>query len=153
MTYLLKGVVEKGTGEKAKVTNVDTAGKTGTTQIVNGPSTGAKDSWFVGYTPDLVGAIWVGYDKTDSDHYVPGGSQITTTMFRDIMKKANANPAQKAFQLSLISEADYKKQLTTIEEEKRRKEEEKRRKEEEQQRKQEQQEWLDKVKEWIPSFW
>ncbi len=153
MTYLLKGVVEKGTGEKAKVNNVDTAGKTGTTQIVNGPSTGAKDSWFVGYTPDLVGAIWVGYDKTDSDHYVPGGSQITTTMFRDIMKKANANPAQKAFQLSLISEADYKKQLTTIEEEKRRKEEEKRRKEEEQQRKKEQQEWIDKVKEWIPSFW
>lgn len=51
------------------------------------------------------------------------------------MKKANANPAQKAFQLSLISEADYKKQLNTIEEEKRRKEEEKRRKEEEQQRK------------------
>ncbi|MGR5874382.1 penicillin-binding transpeptidase domain-containing protein [Bacillus pacificus] len=111
MTYLLKGVVEKGTGEKAKVNNVDTAGKTGTTQIVNGPSTGAKDSWFVGYTPDLVGAIWVGYDKTDSDHYVPGGSQITTTMFRDIMKKANANPAQKAFQLSLISEADYKKTI------------------------------------------
>ena len=36
MTYLLKGVVEKGTGEKAKVTNVDTAGKTGTTQLVNG---------------------------------------------------------------------------------------------------------------------
>ena len=87
MTYLLKGVVEKGTGGKAKVTNVDTAGKTGTTQLVNGPSVGAKDSWFVGYTPDLVGAIWVGYDKTDSEHYVPGGSQITTTMFRDIMKK------------------------------------------------------------------
>ncbi|PHB59296.1 transglycosylase domain-containing protein [Bacillus toyonensis] len=153
MTYLLKGVVEKGTGEKAKINNVDTAGKTGTTQIVNGPSNGAKDSWFVGYTPDLVGAIWVGYDKTDSEHYVPGGSQITTTMFRDIMKKANANPAQKAFQLSLIPEADYKKQLQTIEEEKRRKEEEKRRKEQEQQRKQEQQEWFDKVKEWIPSLW
>ena len=64
-------MLSKRTGEKAKVTNVDTAGKTGTTQIVNGPSTGAKDSWFVGYTPDLVGAIWVGYDKTDSDHYVP----------------------------------------------------------------------------------
>lgn len=46
MTYLLKGVVEKGTGGKAKVTNVDTAGKTGTTQLVNGPSVGAKDSWF-----------------------------------------------------------------------------------------------------------
>ncbi|MBJ8072936.1 MULTISPECIES: transglycosylase domain-containing protein [Bacillus cereus group] len=152
MTYLLKGVIERGTGEKAKVNNIDTAGKTGTTQLVNGPSTGAKDSWFVGYTPDLVGAIWVGYDKTDSEHYVPGGSQITTTMFRDIMKKANGNPTQKAFQLSLIPEADYTKQLKTIEEEKRRKEEERKRKEEEEQRKEQQNEWIDKVKEWIP-FW
>ena len=58
-------------------------------------------------TPDLVGAIWVGYDKTDSDHYVPGGSQITTTMFRDIMKSERKS-SSKAFQLSLISEADYK---------------------------------------------
>ena len=100
----------------------------------------------------MVGAIWVGYDKTDSDHYVPGGSQITTTMFRDIMKKRT--------QIQLKKRSSYHsylrliiKQLTTIEEEKRRKEEEKRRKEEQQQRKQEQQEWLDKVKEWIPSFW
>ena len=66
-------------------------------------------------------------------------------------EKANANPAQKAFQLSLISEADYKT-IDYNRRGKRRKEEEKRRKEEEQQRKQEQQEWLDKVKEWIPSF-
>ncbi|HEK9102265.1 PBP1A family penicillin-binding protein [Bacillus pfraonensis] len=150
MTYLLKGVVEKGTGEKAKVKNIDTAGKTGTTQLVDGPSSGAKDSWFVGYTPDLVGAIWVGYDKTDSEHYVSGGSQITTTMFRDIMKKAAGNSAQKAFQLSLISEADYSKQLKTIEEEKRRKEEEKKRQEEEKLRREQQKEWIDKVKEWIP---
>ena len=129
MTYLLKGVVEKGTGEKAKVTNVDTAGKTGTTQIVNGPSTGAKDSWFVGYTPDLVGAIWVGYDKTDSDHYVPGGSQITATMFRDIMKKANANPAQKhssyhSYLRLIIKTIDYNRRGKT---KKRRREKKRRR--------------------------
>lgn len=55
--------------------------------------------------------------------------------------------------MSLISETDYKKQLQTIEEEKRRKEEEKKRQEEEQQRKKEQQEWFNKVKEWIPSLW
>ncbi len=146
MTYLLKGVVEKGTGEKAKLKNIDTAGKTGTTQIVGGPSGGAKDSWFVGYTPDLVGAIWVGYDKTDHEHYVPSGSHITTTMFRDIMNKVGEKASQKAFQLSLIPEAEYTKQLQTIEEEKRRKEEEKRRKEEEQQRKEQQKEWIDKVK-------
>ena len=73
-------------------------------------------------------------------------------MFRDIMK-SKCKPSPKAFQLSLISEADYKKQLQTIEEEKRRKEEEKKRQEEEQQRKKEQQEWFNKVKEWIPSLW
>ena len=129
MTYLLKGVVEKGTGEKAKVNNVDTAGKTGTTQIVNGPSTGAKDSWFVGYTPDLVGAIWVGYDKTDSDHYVPGGSQITTTMFRDIMKKRTQIQLKKHFSYRsylrlIIKTIDYNRRGKT---KKRRREEKERR--------------------------
>ena len=89
--------------------------------------------------------------------------QIASIMFQvvvklqrrcsDIMKKANANPAQKAFQLSLISEADYKKQLQTIEEEKRKK---RRRKEKARRRttkEKEQQEWFNKVKEWIPSLW
>ena len=123
MTYLLK-VLSKRNGRKGEVNNVDTAGKTGTTQIVNGPSTGAKDSWFVGYTPDLVGAIWVGYDKTDSDHYVPGGSQITTTMFRDIMKKANANPAQKhssyrSYLRLIIKTIDYNRRGKTKEKKKR----------------------------------
>lgn len=73
-------------------------------------------------------------------------------MFRDIMNKVGEKASQKAFQLSLIPEAEYTKQLQTIEEEKRRKEEEKRRKEEEQQRKEQQKEWIDKVKEWIPFF-
>lgn len=150
MTYLLKGVVEDGTGKKAKLESVETAGKTGTTQIVGGPSSGAKDSWFVGYTPDIVGAIWVGYDKTDNEHYVPSGGQITTRMFHSIMKKAVQEPAQTAFDLSLIPVADYTKQLETIEEEKRRKAEEKKRLEEEKQREEEQQEWLNKLKEWWP---
>lgn len=37
-------------------------------------SIGVKDLWFVGYMLDLVGVIWVGYDKIDSDYYVLGGS-------------------------------------------------------------------------------
>ncbi|MCP1123115.1 peptidase [Bacillus sp. AFS018417] len=152
MTYLLQGVVEKGTGEKAKLKSVETAGKTGTTQLVDGPSSGAKDSWFVGYTPELVASIWVGYDKTDSEHFVPGGSQITTTMFQDIMKKAVGQPSQKNFDLSLIPEAEYTKHLQTIEEEKKRKEEEKKRQEEEKQRKEQQENWMNKIKEWIPFF-
>ncbi len=125
MTYLLKGVVEKGTGEKAKVNNVDTAGKTGTTQIVNGPSTGAKFMvcWI---HADLVGAIWVGYDKTDSDHYVPGGSQITTTMFRDIMKKQTQiqlkkHSSYRSYLRLIIKTFDYNRRGKTKKEEGRKK--------------------------------
>ncbi|MDJ0461514.1 transglycosylase domain-containing protein [Streptomyces sp. H27-C3] len=50
---LLKGVVDSGTGQQAGLTNRDNAGKTGTTD-------GRHNAWFVGYTPNLAGAVWVG---------------------------------------------------------------------------------------------
>ncbi|MEH7462909.1 PBP1A family penicillin-binding protein [Bacillus thuringiensis] len=150
MTYLLKGVVEKGTGKKAKLKNAETAGKTGTTQLADESNNGSKDSWFVGYTPELLASIWVGYDKTDNEHFVPAGSQITTTMFRDIMNKAIGKPIQKNFDLSLIPEAEYTKQLQTIEKEMKRKEEKKR--QEEKQGKEQKGSLMDKIKEWFSSF-
>ncbi|WP_020060173.1 transglycosylase domain-containing protein [Bacillus sp. 123MFChir2] len=150
MTYLLKGVVEKGTGKKAKLKNVETAGKTGTTQLADESKKGSKDSWFVGYTPELLASIWVGYDKTDNEHFVPAGSPITTTMFRDIMNKAIGKPIQKNFDLSLISEAEYTKQLQTIEKEMKRKEEKK--KQEKKQGNEQKGSLMDKIKEWFSSF-
>lgn len=50
---LLRGVVDSGTGERAGLTDRDNAGKTGTTD-------GRYNAWFVGYTPNLSGAVWVG---------------------------------------------------------------------------------------------
>jgi membrane peptidoglycan carboxypeptidase len=50
---LLKGVVDSGTGEAAGLTSRDNAGKTGTTDA-------RKNAWFVGYTPNMSGAVWVG---------------------------------------------------------------------------------------------
>ncbi|MFF2194770.1 transglycosylase domain-containing protein [Streptomyces sp. NPDC058157] len=50
---LLRGVVDSGTGEKAGLTDRDNAGKTGTTD-------GRYNAWFVGYTPNMSGAVWVG---------------------------------------------------------------------------------------------
>ncbi|OEJ25813.1 penicillin-binding protein [Streptomyces agglomeratus] len=50
---LLKGVVDSGTGQQAGLTSRDNAGKTGTTD-------GRHNAWFVGYTPNLAGAVWVG---------------------------------------------------------------------------------------------
>ncbi|MET9930692.1 MULTISPECIES: transglycosylase domain-containing protein [unclassified Streptomyces] len=55
VNQMLKGVVEDGTGQKAGLSDRDNAGKTGTTND-------RKDAWFVGYTPNLSTAVWVGDD-------------------------------------------------------------------------------------------
>jgi penicillin-binding protein 1B len=57
MTSLLKGVMDRGTGVKARAFGVHgpVAGKTGTTD-------GYRDAWFIGYTPDITIGVWVGFD-------------------------------------------------------------------------------------------
>lgn len=55
LNQMLKGVVEDGTGTQAGLTDRDNAGKTGTTND-------RVDAWFVGYTPNLSTAVWVGAD-------------------------------------------------------------------------------------------
>ncbi|MHB9096224.1 MAG: PBP1A family penicillin-binding protein [Syntrophales bacterium] len=56
--YAMEGVLERGTAKSAKTMGIyfPASGKTGTTD-------GNRDSWFVGYTPDVVCAVWVGYDS------------------------------------------------------------------------------------------
>jgi membrane peptidoglycan carboxypeptidase len=56
LTQLLEGVVTGGTGTAAALPDRPVAGKTGTTENYG-------DAWFVGYTPQLVTAVWVGYPK------------------------------------------------------------------------------------------
>jgi penicillin-binding protein 2A len=76
-----------------------TAGKTGTTELpatpefagINGAV--AKDAWFVGYTPELTAAVWVGYDKTDKDHYLTSSSSVPAGIFREILARSlQGNP-------------------------------------------------------------
>ena len=57
VTYALEGVLDRGTGHAARLAGVDfpSAGKTGTTDAY-------RDSWFAGYTPNLVCVVWVGRD-------------------------------------------------------------------------------------------
>ncbi len=57
MTSLLRGAVERGTGQPLRRLGVEgaVAGKTGTTSDF-------RDGWFVGYTPELVVGVWVGFD-------------------------------------------------------------------------------------------
>ncbi len=61
VTYAMEGVLDRGTGRAARAAGIDfpAAGKTGTTDDF-------RDSWFVGFTPDLVCAVWVGRDSGKS---------------------------------------------------------------------------------------
>ena len=54
MHEMLQGVVQSGTGTAAAIAGVDVAGKTGTT-------TNYGDAWFVGWTPQITTAVWVGF--------------------------------------------------------------------------------------------
>ena len=55
ITSLMRSVVEKGTAQRAKRLGRPVVGKTGTTNQ-------AKDTWFVGYSPEIATGVWVGYD-------------------------------------------------------------------------------------------
>jgi penicillin-binding protein 1A len=70
MTQLLQNVVRYGTGKRAAVPGVEVAGKTGTTDNYG-------DAWFVGYTPELAVAVWVGYpDRLRPMLYEFGGEPV-----------------------------------------------------------------------------
>ncbi len=73
MTDMLTTVVSSGTATNARL-NRPAAGKTGTTSLPDLPGfagkTGSRDAWYVGYTPELVATVWMGYDPTDPDHYL-----------------------------------------------------------------------------------
>jgi penicillin-binding protein 1A len=79
MTSLLQGVVQYGTGARAATgLNRPVAGKTGT-------SNDYFDNWFVGYTPDLVVAVWVGYDEPRSLGEGETGGSNAAPIFHDVL--------------------------------------------------------------------
>lgn len=90
-TDALRGTIQHGTGTKARI-GVDAAGKTGTTQAY-------RDAWFVGYTPNIATAVWVGYTdgaiEMNNVHgiRVTGGSfpaQIWATFMKAIINVEKA---------------------------------------------------------------
>ncbi len=59
IVHMLEGVVERGTGRRARELGRPLAGKTGTTND-------SRDAWFLGFSPDLVVGVWVGFDTPKS---------------------------------------------------------------------------------------
>jgi penicillin-binding protein 2A len=90
MTRMLQNVVSQGTGSRAQLSQHKVAGKTGTTQAaLPGVSKEAnRDLWFVGYTGTWTAAVWMGFDRTDAEHYMRSGSGVAADLFASVMKRA-----------------------------------------------------------------
>ncbi|WP_157077341.1 transglycosylase domain-containing protein [Robertmurraya korlensis] len=151
MTYMLKGVVDEGTGKNAKVTGWDIAGKTGTTELPFANEAGTKDHWFVGYSPEMVGAVWMGYDQTDENHFLTESSSSTVTkIFSEIFSRSTSVFTEKEFDLSSLEktyrdarkeeEEKKEKDKEDEEDEKENKKEEKEKEKEEKEREKEEKE-------------
>ncbi|MBJ7901728.1 transglycosylase domain-containing protein [Streptomyces sp. NPDC003656] len=106
---LLRGVVDSGTGKEAGLTDRESAGKTGTTDE-------RKNAWFVGYTPNLAGAVWVGSAQqnvkmagvTIGGVYRPlvYGGEVPGPIWKDAMAGALVGKAAPDFQLVDIPDDD-----------------------------------------------
>ncbi|WHT49509.1 hypothetical protein QNH10_08350 [Sporosarcina thermotolerans] len=60
--------------------------------------------WFVGYTLDIVGAVWLGYDKTDAEHYLTSTSSFTVPpIFGQVLSRSISELPTKKFELPLIA--------------------------------------------------
>lgn len=99
---LLQGVIDSGTGQQAGLSDRDNAGKTGTTDE-------RKNAWFVGYTPNLSGAVWVGSPKQNVKmtgiriggvyHDLVYGGQVPGPIWKDAMTGALSGKGSPSFNL------------------------------------------------------
>jgi penicillin-binding protein 1A len=84
MTHLLEGVVQHGTGQRAKALGRPVAGKTGT-------SSDYSDAWFIGYTPSLLAGVWVGFDDKTSLGKNETGARAALPIWISFMDRALRN--------------------------------------------------------------
>jgi penicillin-binding protein 1A len=91
VTDLMKGVVEIGTGKKARELGRPAAGKTGT-------STNYRDAWFYGFTPELLCGVWVGRDDFKPVGHDVTGGQVAVPIWLAYMREALRDVPIRDFQ-------------------------------------------------------
>ncbi|OWA14929.1 penicillin-binding protein [Streptomyces sp. CS159] len=112
VSTLLSGVIDSGTGKAAGLTDRDNAGKTGTTDE-------RKNAWFVGYTPNLSGAVWVGSASQQVQmknitiggvyHPLVFGGAVPGPIWKDAMTGALAGKGSPSFNVIDIPDEDKDK--------------------------------------------
>jgi penicillin-binding protein 1A len=91
MTSLMESVVQHGTGQRLKALGRPTAGKTGTTNDM-------YDAWYIGYTPEYIAGVWVGFDSEAPLGKTETGAVAASPIWLGFMKRALANEPVKTFQ-------------------------------------------------------
>ncbi|MCP5109065.1 MAG: penicillin-binding protein, partial [bacterium] len=92
ITSLLRGAIKNGTGRTLgnKGIRWPVAGKTGTTNNY-------RDAWFIGYTPDILALVWVGFDNGDSIKAT--GAQAALPIWAELMKAIPHKISRKDFRM------------------------------------------------------
>ena len=93
MTSILEGVIERGTGKRLRDLNLQLAGKTGTTN-------NNTDTWFIGFTSNLVVGVYVGYDSPKKLGKYETGSKTALPIFKEFIEKAVNNYEARPFKIS-----------------------------------------------------
>src|SRR5437899_6918127 len=92
ITSMMEGVVQRGTGTAVREIGKPIAGKTGTTND-------EKDVWFIGFSPDLVVGVYMGYDKPRNLGRKATGGAIAAPVARDFLKLALADKPATPFKV------------------------------------------------------
>ena len=99
ITSILEGVVQRGTGKKLKKLKLNLAGKTGTTNE-------NTDTWFIGFTSNLVIGVYVGMDNPKPLGKYETGSKVALPIFKNFIKKAvkksDARPFKSAEGITMM---------------------------------------------------
>ena len=99
ITSMLKGVIERGTGKGLRELKLELAGKTGTTNK-------NTDTWFIGFTSNLVVGVYIGYDNPSSLGKFETGSKTAMPVFKEFIKKTantfNARPFKVADNINMM---------------------------------------------------
>ncbi|MFO0388921.1 MAG: penicillin-binding protein 1A [Alphaproteobacteria bacterium] len=92
MISILEGATVRGTGARAKEISKVVGGKTGTTND-------SKDTWFIGFSPDLVAGVYVGYDSPKTMGAKETGASVALPAFISFMKTALADKPNIPFRV------------------------------------------------------
>jgi penicillin-binding protein 1A len=90
MTHLLQEVVKYGTGWRARALKRPNAGKTGTTNNL-------QDAWYIGFTPEYVTGVWVGFDDDRTLGKFETGSRAASPIWVDFSRKVLEKEPVKVF--------------------------------------------------------